>query len=535
MRLYPYIAPLILGPLSFVLWRREYEGNLLLISTAWLIPVLWAYIVPGIGTNVLKVWEFDTRLRLGRFRPHHGFVFGSATATLAWLVHGSGVLRNAIAMCVVIGVVNVLYDIKALRAGILRVYNQPWAEGGDAKAIAMDYAPWCFGGFGFVYGAGIGVMERSPSVSVFAGTLVLSMVVPVALYSVQSKWRHGHWGMLPLPAAVRSRTVSGDGDEKEPLSIALSPRGGERGVGLETLNWLILIASMVATSACLWLASHAPSWIALLACIAFAFVNNVPFALMHEAVHGAASNALGFVASCMFPTSFSLQRVAHMGHHARNRTDEDLYDYYLPTQSRFVRNVWLYAGNLLGLYWFCIPVSNALYLVGTPFYRSRVFIEKIAPAIGFGPHVRDIAQLPPLRVWIEILCAFAYQAGLWWLLDLDWRGWLLAHWLFAMHWSALQYVDHAWSRRDVAHGAWNLRVFAPVRWLALNYHYHHAHHNHPTAPWTELPALARAETTEAEPSFWQIYVSLWRHGVQPAPPMGSPAQRSLFAPAEQKT
>src|SRR6185369_13906556 len=132
---------------------------------------------------------------------------------------------------------------------------------------------------------------------------------------------------------------------------------------------------------------------------------------MHEAVHGVASDnprrndALGFIASCMFPTSFSLQRVAHHGHHARNRTDSDLYDYYLLSESRFVRNVWLYAGNLLGFYWFCIPISNALYLIATPFYRSRTFMERIAPKLGFGPHVRDIASLNPLRVWIEIACA----------------------------------------------------------------------------------------------------------------------------------
>src|SRR6059036_2784597 len=131
----------------------------------------------------------------------------------------------------------------------------------------------------------------------------------------------------------------------------------------ERLNWLILILAAIVTSALLWLASHG---FALLAAIAFAFVNNVPFALMHEAVHGVASRSprrnavLGFLASCMFPTSFSLQRVAHLGHHARNRTDNDLYDYYLPSQSKAVRNLWLYAGNLLGLYWFCIPLSNAL-------------------------------------------------------------------------------------------------------------------------------------------------------------------------------
>lgn len=295
----------------------------------------------------------------------------------------------------------------------------------------------------------------------------------------------------------------------------------------ERLNWLILAAAAGATGGCLWLASHGPWWLAVLASIAFAFVNNLPFALMHEAVHGVAANtkgrneALGLISGCMFPTSFSLQRIAHLGHHARNRTDPDLYDYYLPSQSRLLRNVWLYGGNLLGLYWFCIPLSNALYLLATPLYRSRFFMEGVAAKIGFGPHVRDIAALPPARVWMEIAGAFAYQAALWWVLDLRWQGWLLAHWLFALHWSALQYVDHAWSPRDVMHGAWNLRVFAPVRWLTLNYHYHLAHHSHPSVPWTRLPELAGQG--EPQPTFAQIYWSLWRHGVQPAPPMGAPA------------
>ncbi len=315
----------------------------------------------------------------------------------------------------------------------------------------------------------------------------------------------------------------------------LNSEFGIRNSSPERLNWLILAASAIATSALLRLASHGPWWIVLLASAAFAFVNNLPFALMHEAVHGVAANtprrnyALGFLASCMFPTSFTMQQKAHLGHHLRNRTDTDLYDYYLPHQSRFVRNVWLYGGNLLGRYWCCIPLSNALYLLGTPLYRSRTFIEKIAPRLGFGPHVRDIAELPPLRSWIELACAFGYQALLWWALGFRWQGWLLAHWLFAMHWSALQYVDHAWSARDVAGGAWDLRVPAAVRWLTLNYQFHRAHHTHPALPWTQLPRLA-----SDGPSFWQIYASLWRHGVQPAPPMGAPAQTSLFAAAEQE-
>jgi hypothetical protein len=213
LSIYQYAAPLVLAPLSFLLWRREYGGNLKLITTAWLIPILWAYIVPGIGTNILNVWEFDTRLRLGRFRPHHGFVFGSATSMIAWLVHTSAardlwdVARNALILCSVIGFWNLLYEVKALQSGILRVYNQLWADGRDETAIALDYAPWFFGGFGAIYGAGIGFMEwldgrGALSTPVFAATfsvvLALTLTVPTGGYILQSIRRHGHWGTRPV-------------------------------------------------------------------------------------------------------------------------------------------------------------------------------------------------------------------------------------------------------------------------------------------------------------------------------------------------
>jgi fatty acid desaturase len=502
MRLYPYVAPLILTPLTFWLWRGDLTG--------WLVPILWAYIVPAVGTNVLGMWEFDTRFRLGRFRPHHGFVFGSATSLLGWLIHAWA--NHVWVYALVLFAVNIAYDVAALRAGILRVYNQPFADGRGAAAIAFDYAPWFFGGFGAIYG--FGLVYAMP----WWETLALALTLPAAAYMIQSRIRYGNWSAGISPATIGRP--------------ARSPRAEPRGRDARTperLNWILLALSAIVTSALLWAASHG---FALLAAIAFALVNNVPFALMHEAVHGVASPhrrrnaAIGVIAACMFPTSFTLQRVAHLGHHARNRTDSDLYDYYLPAQSKLVRNLWLYAGNLLGLYWFCIPVSNALYLLATPLYRSRWFVERLAPKLGFGPHVKEIAQLPPLRVWIEIAAAFGYQTALWLALGLEWKGWLLAHWLFAMHWSALQYVDHAWSARDVDGGAWNLRVFAPVRWLALNYHFHRSHHADPSIPWTRLAGTADA-------SFWRIYFSLWRHGVQPAPPMGAPANRALFAPAEE--
>lgn len=210
---YQYVAPLILTPLSFWLWWRTYEGEIRLVLIAWLIPIIYAYIVPAVGTNVLKVWEFDTKLRLGRFRPHHGFVFGSTTAMIAWLCYfgaaatAMDVIKYSFIVASVLGFWNVIYDIRAIQSGILKVYNQPWADRKGAEAIAMDYAPWFFAGFGAVYGAGVacaelliqkGILGHVQYIAYFLLILVIAMTVPVIGYRFRSFRLHGHSGCKPV-------------------------------------------------------------------------------------------------------------------------------------------------------------------------------------------------------------------------------------------------------------------------------------------------------------------------------------------------
>ena len=211
---YQYLAPALLTPLAAWLWWRHYQGNAPLAAIALLVPIVHAYVVPGIGTNVLRVWEFDTRLRLGRFRPHHGFVFGSATAMLVLLVIGApaasptafDIALTGVAAAVVLGAVNWLYDAVAIRAGMLKVYNQPWADGRGCWSTASDYAPWFFGGFGLIYGAGLkfaeGLLLADPdpvrAISVGIGILAGTVTLPTAGYVIQSYLRHGHHGCRPI-------------------------------------------------------------------------------------------------------------------------------------------------------------------------------------------------------------------------------------------------------------------------------------------------------------------------------------------------
>jgi hypothetical protein len=214
LHVYAYAGPALLTPLAALLWWRHYAGNVQLVALALGIPIVHAYIVPGLGTNVLKMWRFNGRLKLGRFRPHHGFVFGSATAMLSLLVFPapsaapapSSILAVAFAVGVVLLSVNWTYDALALRHGVLEVYNQPWADGAGPWTIAADYSCWFFGVFGALYGAGLrmaeGELSSAPSwgeaLAIGASLAIATATLPTLGYICSSYLRHGHSGCRPV-------------------------------------------------------------------------------------------------------------------------------------------------------------------------------------------------------------------------------------------------------------------------------------------------------------------------------------------------
>jgi fatty acid desaturase len=290
------------------------------------------------------------------------------------------------------------------------------------------------------------------------------------------------------------------------------------------LNAVIAVIAIAAAMACLWLASHARWQVVLTAAFVFSFANNTLFSLLHECVHGVfhprrlCNEAAGVGLAAFFPTAFTLQRISHFGHHRRNRSDLELYDYYLPHQSRWLKTYWIYC-LLTGFYWAIIPVAGLVYLACPFAFRSRRFQDGPANWWGFREFVRDIAAEPIARLWPEALLTFGLQTLLWLGLDLSWGGWLACYWAFGLNWSSLQYADHAWSPRDVREGAWNLRFWPLTQALFLNYNLHLVHHRRPEIPWIHLPWFVAR--TDPSPSFWSIYASLWA-GARPAPPGRGP-------------
>jgi hypothetical protein len=211
LRIYEYVVPLALFPLTYWLWWSRYGCDHRLTLFALSIPIVFSYVVPGLGTNWLRIWDFNTRLKIGRFRPQHGFLFGTATSLFGLLCLGYPVpafdawelLRSGLVMASVLAFWNWLYDLHAIRVGFLQVYNRAYAENRGPEAIATEYCPVFFGSFGFCYGIAIRAGEYYLAVSgrsdLFWPLLLLCLLAvltcPVLAYVTLSLATTGHTGL----------------------------------------------------------------------------------------------------------------------------------------------------------------------------------------------------------------------------------------------------------------------------------------------------------------------------------------------------
>lgn len=299
------------------------------------------------------------------------------------------------------------------------------------------------------------------------------------------------------------------------------------------LNISLLLVSGGAAAACLWWASHASAWWSVAtAAVAFSFVNNTIFALLHEAVHGVfhASKRInhwgGRAAAAFFPTGYLVQRAFHVTHHRNNRSRFEQFDYLHDGDVKWLKVAQWYA-ILTGIYWVVTVLGVAAFLVVPRALRVRLLRAResqVAEQTSSGPYLDALDALPPIVARLELIGSALFQMALVWLLDLNWTGWLACYAAFGLNWSSLQYADHAFSPLDNQNGAWNLRVNPVVRVLFLNYHFHLAHHQHPKAAWIHLPALVDA--SQPRPRFLAVWWSMWR-GPRPYPGTGDVPDRVM--------
>ena len=287
---------------------------------------------------------------------------------------------------------------------------------------------------------------------------------------------------------------------------------------------LNLVIAVLAGAGCLALITAAcrtqSYWMLAGYALLFSYLNNTIFALLHEAEHKilhpdeAVNEWVGRVLGAFFPTSLTFHRVAHLNHHAHNRTDMELFDYIRPNESRVLKYMQWY-GLLTGTYWLLPPFACLMYMVWPGFFRLASLRQGTAAwQTATVTYAKCFDRAPETVIRLEVGLALLLQLAAFQLLDWNFWGWACCYAAFAVNWSSLQYADHAFSERDVVSGAWNLRVNFISRAFFLNYHYHRAHHENPKVPWIHLGRYIQPD--EYRPWFGNIYFEMWR-GPRPLP------------------
>ena len=288
----------------------------------------------------------------------------------------------------------------------------------------------------------------------------------------------------------------------------------------DSLNLLLSLAVFGCAIGLICAASYVHNWLAVLAIgIVFSYVLLTNYALLHEATHGNLQLTprrnywLGFLTGCLFPMPFSMICLTHQGHHLYNRTDSEMFDLYYPHDNRVIKYIRWY-GILLGLFWPLIPLGAVLFSLSPRPLREKIFGQPQSTSYMFS----NVKRTSIWSVRVEFLAIVLLFTGLHWLLHLHWTHTLVLYACFSINWSTRQYVGHAFSKRDIIDGAWNLRHNPLMSFVLLHGEYDKTHHRRPDVSWIYLPKLTPAD--DERPSYFKHYWRQWlgpRPNLEPAP------------------
>jgi fatty acid desaturase len=278
-----------------------------------------------------------------------------------------------------------------------------------------------------------------------------------------------------------------------------------------TLNIVLVAVQMSAALAVLAAASRVRRPYALISlAVLFAFVMQMGFCLAHEAVHRklhpnrTLNMGVGVLAFALFPGSLHFFEVAHLLHHRRNRSNDELEDYVLPGENPWVKRVMYYL-LISGLFWLLLPVSSVLVAM---IPKKRMRLPRPDDDSGaFRRFAQFLNGVKPGRVRRDLFLTAAVWATAFPLLHLRLTSVAICYAVFGFSWASQQYIYHVRTPRHAVLGALDLKLWRPVRWLYLNFNYHLTHHLAVWVPWNHLPSIA-PQTPER--GYLNTYVHLWQ-------------------------
>ena len=275
------------------------------------------------------------------------------------------------------------------------------------------------------------------------------------------------------------------------------------------LNLLLALLVVVLCTVLLWASGRVQGWPALaLLAILYGFAMNTGYALCHEAEHDifhrnkTVNDFAGSVVTICFPASFHLRRQGHLGHHLRNRTDDEAFDLYFAGENPLWKHLQFY-GILTGFFWLMIVLSNIPALLCPTWLGSKkAAFDRPTAALQESLNPKYFR-----RMRLEALAVFLFHGAMIYFFKIPLLHYFAVLCGFGFMWSTLQYIHHYGTVRDVQKGAYNVRAWRPFDLIWLNHHWHLNHHLSPTTPWIYLPRLP---LESSRVPFWRAYFRMWR-------------------------
>jgi len=223
--------------------------------------------------------------------------------------------------------------------------------------------------------------------------------------------------------------------------------------------------------------------------------------LIHESIHGQllpqrrANEWLGRVLAIAFLLPYDAVRFGHLMHHRFTREPFDRPDVHDGVTHHILARLGYYAYLLGGLYLAELVLPLLTFLPTT--WACRLVAHKLRSEDPVGRQVERLfvgfAGNPQRRIHIrrDWMLSVTLHVGAFYFYGAWWPALAITMVLRGLWLSLADNLPHYDVMLDEKDRARNFRAPAIWRPVLMNHHLHRLHHQHPTLPWTALPALAR--------------------------------------------
>ena len=182
-----FVLPLPMTVVMFFAWRSR-TGSALFSAYVLALGVLFGYIFPGIGTNVLRLWKFHGPLRVGNYFVHHGFIYAPYLALVFYVAFadqapmtGGNILRIVLASAFMQCVLSCHHDYCGVSTGMIEIDSAAARARRSPVEIVADFGVVSFALLGASFSASCLIAYRVLVVSGDEGPWTFSLLLVAGL------------------------------------------------------------------------------------------------------------------------------------------------------------------------------------------------------------------------------------------------------------------------------------------------------------------------------------------------------------------